>query len=53
MFSYIDEEFGDCFIVDADGNFFLKGVSFIQEVKKLTPKEIILHCAIVLLPHSF
>lgn len=35
MFSYIDDEFGDCFIVDADGNFFLKQVSFIQEVKKI------------------
>lgn len=56
MFSYIDEEFGDYFIVDVDGNFFLKQVSFIQEVKKLKkkpPKEKILHCAIVLLPHSF
>lgn len=38
MFSYIDEEFGDYFIVDVDGNFFLKQVSFIQEVKKFKKK---------------
>lgn len=35
MFSYIDEEFGDCFIVDADGIFFFLMSVLYKKLKKL------------------